>query len=112
MPGTKSLPHPDDEFDRLARLALLAPDQFSKERDVLIQMAIQAAPNTDASLTFQRSIDTDRYTCSPGMTASRHLLNMSLDSVQALIEAMIELRKAVAAMSLSVGEGDSSDHTH
>lgn len=87
------LTHSELDFDNLARLASEAPIRFSEAREKLIHEAMEVLPDDAA---FQNFIDADRFTYGLGKPACRHLLDMSLDTLQSLVEAMIELRKAVA----------------
>ncbi len=87
------LTHSELDFENLARLASEAPIRFSEAREKLIHEAMQVAPDC---IAIQNCIDADRLTYGLGKRASWHLLDMSLESMQRLVEAMIELRKAVA----------------
>lgn len=89
------LTHSELDFGNLAKLASETPIRFAEAREKLIHEAMQVSPDC---IAVQNCIDADRLTYGLGKRASWHLLKMSLDSLQSLIEAMIELRKAVAEM--------------
>ncbi|HMV20597.1 MAG TPA: hypothetical protein PKL28_09085 [Rhodocyclaceae bacterium] len=102
----------DLDFQILARLVREDPGQFSQEREKLMQDAIRTSRFGPNARMCQMMIDADRFVYGPGIGASRHLLDLSLDSVQRLIEAFGEFRKLASEMPRFGGEIQLSAQIH
>lgn len=86
-------PLADFDFDRMVDLAKTDPSGFARERRRLVDDAIEHALDSTGLGLFQMAIDADRFATAPGMPASRRALEMSLDTLRDLADAILMLER-------------------